>query len=122
MRQPVRVPGLKGIRGLAVGAEHVLVLAAAGQVWSFGDNTLGQLCRDWLGAAVPQAVVANSEHPGSTAVVAVATGFYHSLLLTADHRIWACGLNYSGQLGDWTYTNQERPSPLWRQCCSADRR
>ena len=99
-----------------------IALASAGQVWSFGDNTLGQLCRDRLGASLPQTVVADSEHLGSTPVVAVAAGFYHSLLLTADYRIWACGFNYSGQLGDWTYMNQERPSPLWRQCCSAERR
>jgi alpha-tubulin suppressor-like RCC1 family protein len=46
---------------------------------------------------------------GGVPIVSVAAGSSHSLALDAEGRVWAWGANPSGQLGDGSQQNQERP-------------
>src|SRR6266516_1763153 len=102
---------------------------SAGHVWSWGDNTYGQLgngtntgSRTAVGVSNLSGVVAvasgdthslalksngttsNSSTPVQVSsllgVVAVAGGAYHSLALKSDGTVWAWGYNGNGQLGD----------------------
>ena len=47
--------------------------------------------------------------PGSTEIVATASGLYHTLALRSDGTVWACGYNDAGQLGDGTRTTRGSP-------------
>src|SRR5919199_164714 len=40
---PVRVSNLSGVKALAAGSEHSLVLKEDGTVWAWGNNSYGQL-------------------------------------------------------------------------------
>jgi alpha-tubulin suppressor-like RCC1 family protein len=46
---------------------------------------------------------------GSNTQIQIAAGDNHSLLLKADHTLWATGYNVYGQLGDGTTTNRNAP-------------
>lgn len=74
-----------------------------GSVWSWGDNSEGQIGDGTrVDRSLPQAV------PGIKAN-SVAAGQYHSLALKADGTLVAWGSNASGQLGDGTRATRSRP-------------
>jgi hypothetical protein len=67
-----------------------------GTVWSWGDNTFGQLGHGTIGGQdfVPKQVV------GLHNVVAISSSRVFAYALTSDGRVWGWGWNYSGPLGD----------------------
>ena len=84
------------IKQIACGTAHTFVLTEDNQLWACGYNQEGQLGiisdstvlkqlnqLDWTGGPIKQ----------------VACGFTHTFVLTEDSQLWACGLNYWGQLG-----------------------
>ncbi len=76
-------------------------LDSNGQLWSWGDNASGQLCLgDVNQRIVPTLVPAFVTAPES--VVAISRGYDHLLALDSAGRVWACGQNTVGQLGDGT--------------------
>jgi alpha-tubulin suppressor-like RCC1 family protein len=87
---------MSGVKAVAAGALHSLVLKTDGSLWAFGSNAYGQ-----LGVATNAGVdVANSTPMQvMTEVRAVAAGRYHSLVLKADGSLWTFGTNGSGELG-----------------------
>ncbi len=92
---PAPVAGLSGIVRVASGRSHSVALRSDGSVLTWGSNQWGQLGAGFgfLSRATP-AVVA-----GASAVVAVAAGADHSLVLDGSGRPFAFGLNNEGQLG-----------------------
>jgi hypothetical protein len=70
---------------VAAGGFHSLLLTADGKVWSWGNNTAGQLGRP-VAEALPPAEVA-----GLPKVTRIAAGTYHSLALAEDGSVWAWG-------------------------------
>lgn len=80
---------------IAAGVVTSMVLKADGTVWTWGDNTGGQLG------------VADSALPGTPAMVvglrdvtAIAAGSFHILALTHDASVWAWGSNANDELGN----------------------
>jgi alpha-tubulin suppressor-like RCC1 family protein len=83
------------VDGLAAGGTHSLILAG-GEVYAAGSDRFGQLGQGAVNGAnktsfTPVAI------PSSTPV-AVAAGGNHSLIVTADGEVFACGDNTYGQL------------------------
>ncbi len=80
---------------VAAGYKHSLFVKRDGTLWAMGDNAVGQLGRGdtnaYSGRILPVQVTSD--------VVAVATGYYHSLFVKRDGTLWAMGLNTAGQLG-----------------------
>jgi alpha-tubulin suppressor-like RCC1 family protein len=98
---PARVSGLSGVRDIAAGGGHSLVILHDGTVLSWGYDDRGQLgdgAND--DRAVPAAV------PGVTGARAIAAGYHHTLILLDNGTVLACGLNDGGQCGDGTTTHR----------------
>jgi alpha-tubulin suppressor-like RCC1 family protein len=103
---PLPVEGLPPTVAIAAAGDHTLAVAADGRVWSWGQNTLGQLGNGGT---------ADTTRPGLVAELtdarAVAASALWSLALGADGTVWAWGDNRSGQLGQGTSGEGANPRP-----------
>lgn len=81
---------------IAAGAHHTAVLACDGGVHVFGFAADGRL---GLGIDKPIAVSRPTQLRGLPTMVGLACGGAHTLLLSADGRVYACGDNTFGQCG-----------------------
>jgi len=106
---PVRIEGLAGVRAIAAGGVHSLVLLENGDVYSFGRNEQGQLGQTQgvygpnESCPVPLKIGGMAPEGGGNFVAlppvrAVAAGPFHTLLLLEDGTVLSCGQN-KGQLG-----------------------
>ncbi|MEV5824495.1 chromosome condensation regulator RCC1 [Spirillospora sp. NPDC052242] len=87
--------------------------ATAGEVWSVGLDSFGQLGRKADGFDVALGPVRAPTGQGTlTGVKALAAGERHSLALLADGRVLAWGSNSNGQLGDGTSKPRSVPVPV----------
>lgn len=89
----------------ASGRYHTLAVKADGSVWSWGDNTYGQ-----LGNGTNTQQTTPVQVTVITSAVSVAGGGCHSLMLKSDGTVWSWGDNTYGQLGDGT--NIQRVLPV----------
>jgi len=92
----VQLPDVTGATAIVAGPGDAYVLAEGGQLWAWGENSCGQLgdgTEVWS-SADPIRV------PVSGPVVAAAAAAHNAYAVTEDGRVWAWGLNLSGELGD----------------------
>lgn len=105
---PVPVPSLPpGITAISAGGEgegFALAIDASGNVWSWGDNSSGQLGRVATTPSNSPAIV-----PGLSNVVEVSVGSTHAFAVQNDGSVWAWGNNGRGQLGDGTKVSRSSP-------------
>jgi alpha-tubulin suppressor-like RCC1 family protein len=88
---------------ISVGVFHTAVVTSAGEVWTWGIGSQGQLGDGTASRQVPGRV--NS----LTTAAAVAAGQNFTLVLLSDGTVRAFGVNSSGQLGDGTTTQRSTP-------------
>jgi alpha-tubulin suppressor-like RCC1 family protein len=82
---------------IAAGYWHTVAVKSDGSVWTWGNNSDGQLgTGDYITRTVPAKVTPIKS------VIAVAAGDYHTLALRNDGTVWSWGYNNYGQLGDGT--------------------
>ena len=86
------------------GGNHTVALKDDGTVWTWGNNTYGQLGN---GGYTRKTV---NQVSGLTGVIAIAAGNSHTLALKSDGTVWAWGDNGSGQLGNGS--NRQRQTPV----------
>ncbi|MGJ5813755.1 RCC1 repeat-containing protein [Paludibaculum fermentans] len=100
------IGSVAGARNLALPETggHILVRTVEGAVWSWGNNSQGQ-----LGTGDIQARAGWAHVQGLGAVTAIAAGAQHSLALQADGTVWAWGANSEGQLGSGTLASRALP-------------
>jgi hypothetical protein len=94
---------------VATGANHGVILASDGSLWTWGEDAFG-----WheLGLGSNVRTQAWPRRVGSdTNWVRVAAGGSTTLALKSDGTMWAWGENLYGQLGDGT-TAREQPAPV----------
>ena len=99
---------------VAVGAWHTLALKSDGTVWSWGDNSHGELgfgTVDTITKRMNPLISTPKQVQGVDHVVAVAAGFRYSLALKEDGTVWAWGANDYGQLGIGTQDTASHPVP-----------
>jgi alpha-tubulin suppressor-like RCC1 family protein/fibronectin type 3 domain-containing protein len=89
------------------GYAHTIALKNDGTVWTWGNNSYGQLGDGTTTLSNRPQMIANI-----SGVKVVAAGTYHNLVLKNDGTVWAWGSNGSGQLGDGTYTTRKVPQPV----------
>jgi alpha-tubulin suppressor-like RCC1 family protein len=100
---PVRVPNVRDVAQLSVGAGVVLALTRAGRVLSWGTNFSGALGREPR-QEIP--IDSAGEVPGLNDVAMVVSGSGISTALKRDGTVWVWGANAQGQFG-----NGERTDP-----------
>jgi alpha-tubulin suppressor-like RCC1 family protein len=99
----------KTILSISAGNSHSLALCADGTVAAWGYNFYGQLGNGSnANSSVPVAETQSGVLVGKT-VVAVSTGFSHSLALCSDGTVASWGYNLYGQLGNGNTTNSNVP-------------
>jgi alpha-tubulin suppressor-like RCC1 family protein len=100
----VHLPAGVVATAIAAGYAHSLAVSSSGTVYSWGDNTYGELGVGTSGTATPTAV----DLGGGTAT-AVSGGYFTSQALINDGSLRAWGLNNVGQLGNNSTTNAASP-------------
>jgi YD repeat-containing protein len=91
---------------LSAGWKHAVALTDDGKVWTWGDNTNGEIgngLTSTVGISVPFQV------PGLSNVIGVSGGDRFTGILKADGTVWTWGWNGFGQLGDATFTDRSSP-------------
>ncbi len=111
---PVRVKASPGGNGLtnvvqvAAGASHAIALKADGTVWTWGDNSYGQLGNGTTNASsLPVQVMLQAGSP-LTGITSVAAAGYSSYAV-AGGSVYAWGDNQDGQLGNSTLGITQAP-------------
>ena len=108
------------ISAISCGGSHTVFLTNNGKVYSCGRNDFGQLGYTTTSDAYTEndAYTANPTPLIISAlnrtISAISCGWYHTVFLTNDGKVYSCGWNQSGQLGDnrnfGTYTANPTPS------------
>jgi alpha-tubulin suppressor-like RCC1 family protein len=109
---PTQVQGMTGAMTtgpdvIKAGYGHSVSLDASNNVWTWGDDYLGQ-----LGYASTTDIAAARKVPGLTGITAVAAGSTHTLALMANGSVLAWGKGVDGQLGDNTWSNKSAPAAV----------
>lgn len=105
--------GQAGVRFIAAGAWHSLVVKSDGSLWSMGYNLCGQLALgDTTDRSRPTQVLASG-------VRTAAACDWHSLVLKTDGSLWAAGYNYFGELGTGDNDNRSSLAQIGASAVSA---
>jgi hypothetical protein len=102
---PRRLSGLPPAKSVAAGERSLAVLANDGTVWTWGDNSYGQLGDGTTTSRTLLPLVV----PGLTGVASVKAGAAHMLALLENGTVMAWGGNYFGQLGTGDRTPSADP-------------
>ncbi len=107
---PMLIPDLNDIIQITAGFEHSLALNKQGQIYSFGSNERGQ-----LGLPIKYISPFDIEiHmpvliPELNNIISIVAGYYHSLALRSDGKVYAFGHNSKYQLGLPNISNTGTP-------------
>ena len=86
----------EGDMKIVAGSFHSFLLTSDGRVYACGYNRKGQL---GLGDNNDRSTFTLVPTTTTSPIISIVAGSYHSLLLTSDGRVYACGSNGDGQLG-----------------------
>ncbi|WP_195760232.1 InlB B-repeat-containing protein [Bifidobacterium asteroides] len=94
---------------VSAGYSQSLAIGSDGNLYSWGDNSLGQLGRD-TGSATYDATPGRVSMPTGITCTKISGGTFYSLALGSDGNIYSWGNNTQGELG--RNTNSEQPGTL----------
>ncbi|KAF2473243.1 RCC1/BLIP-II [Lindgomyces ingoldianus] len=108
-RTPIYLEGLKKIRKLVCGTNHVIALDSDHNVWAWGNGQQNQLGRRLTERTMHESLVPThvgfgdksdrSFKGASKKMETVACGDYHGMAIATDNHIWAWGANNYGETG-----------------------
>ncbi|KAK7614811.1 regulator of chromosome condensation 1/beta-lactamase-inhibitor protein II [Phyllosticta paracitricarpa] len=98
-RTPMLIDGLKKIRSISCGANHVLALDSSGNVFAWGSGQQNQLGRRVVERTKHEGLVPREFGLPRKKITQVACGSYHSFALDKSGNVWAWGLNNFGETG-----------------------
>jgi alpha-tubulin suppressor-like RCC1 family protein len=100
---PEKIPSLQRLlfSQISIGnGYHTLALTITGEVYAWGRNRTGQVgvtVRENFNESIPLHIQIDEK------IIAVETGWGHSVLLTEHGNVWRCGRNSRNQLADSDY-------------------
>ena len=97
------------IIAIAAGNHHSLFLRSDGKVFACGNNFYSQLGDGTTTNNSTPIAISTTNIGTSLPIIAIAAGNHHSLFLRSDGKVFACGYNSNGRLGDGTTTQRETP-------------
>jgi alpha-tubulin suppressor-like RCC1 family protein len=102
-RSPVvaNLPAGTELTAVAAGTGDTLALTTNGQVYAWGDDTVGELGNGTT-SSTPSTTPVLVDFPAGTVVTAVSAGFEDALALTSTGQVYAWGLDNVGQTGNGT--------------------
>ena len=99
----------KTITKIAVGGSFSMALSSDGKIYTWGDNTRGQLgINSFVASLVPVPVDTTGLLSGIT-ITDIAAGCYYALALSSTGKIFAWGANEYGQLGIVSDVDRKTP-------------
>jgi alpha-tubulin suppressor-like RCC1 family protein len=103
-------PAGQDILFIAAGGFHTLLLTNLSLVYGFGSDLYGQIGDNTIST---NRTTATRVYPGTSmpAVVKISAGYYHSIALDINGKMWGWGANGYGQCGDGT-SLASRPAPV----------
>lgn len=106
---PIMIDGLKDIKRLAAGANHVLALDADGKVFAWGSGGQYQLGRKAITRGKNSGLKPEpcGKFNRKRYAVDIAAGSYHSFYIDNHGQVWAWGLNNYSQTGHSDDTGQD---------------
>ena len=106
---------------VAAGSNHSLALKSDGSLWTWGDNTYGQLGNGSNNSGL-QAVTKMKDASGNDYDwKSIGAGNFSSYALRSDGTLWAWGHNEHGQLGNKTAnTDMLYPKQMWSATSALD--
>ena len=110
-RSPIKVVPI------VVGYFHTVFLTNDGKVYSCGGNNLGQLgLNDTTDRSVPTLITTTTVGGTPTAfnnltISTIACGWFHTIFLTNDGKVYSCGNNFNGELGIFTNNGSNTRNP-----------
>lgn len=87
-----------GVTQISAGDSYNAALRWDGTVWTWGDNTYGQIGKGTAGGKQLSPYLAVSSHD----VVEIQSGGWHTLIRTDKGEVWAWGWNKDGEMGNGT--------------------
>jgi alpha-tubulin suppressor-like RCC1 family protein len=101
---------------VSCGDYHTVLLSDDGRIWTFGNNTSGQLGHgDIKHRKVPTEIQRGKNGiPEDVRIIGVSCGRDHTVLLSDDDRIWTFGYNRYGQLGHGDIEDRHVPIEIHR--------
>lgn len=85
---------------VSAGEHHTVALTRGGEVYAWGDNSLGQLGDGGTADSAVPAPVDTSGAMNGARIVQVDAGYSHTMALADDGRVFTWGYGFFGQLGD----------------------
>jgi alpha-tubulin suppressor-like RCC1 family protein len=102
--EPIQVSGLSNVISVSASAYSSAALTAGGEVYTWGDNEVGQLGRNSGTDDYEPDVIT-----GLGNIVSISSGWYHTVARTDDGTVYAWGDNYAGQICDSTSSIKYSP-------------
>jgi hypothetical protein len=111
----------KNVIYICCGVRHSLALTVDGDVYSWGDNTYGQVGNGTFEKV--QTIPSKIDSFNNKKIKAIACGGNHSFALTESNEVYSWGNNKYGQLGYGNYKDSNSPTrvliefPIEKICC-----
>ncbi|KAG6086300.1 hypothetical protein E4U15_000758 [Claviceps sp. LM218 group G6] len=96
---PVRIEGLRNVKHLSAGMNHVLALTTSGDVYAWGSGQQAQLARRLVQRHQHESLTPRMVDLPKKGIVSIFAGFNHSFALDRQGHVWTWGLNNFGQTG-----------------------
>ena len=109
------------IAAVAAGFGHTVLLDTNGNVWTAGDNSMGQLGRsENAGVSAANPTFSQVTVGDGVKIKAIAAGDYYTVMLDENGNVWTAGDNRGGQLGRTENAGTDNVNPTFSQVTVGD--